>query len=65
MKYILRLFALNKKVPVYYLVVILFYKNVKIGAWPTFCLVCCIKFQLSNCLLNLEITQQNRKLIHI
>lgn len=42
---------------VYYLAVILVYKNVKIGAWPTFCLVCYIKFQLSKGLLNLEMNQ--------
>lgn len=32
MKYVFKLFAINKKVRVYYLVVILVYKNVKISA---------------------------------
>lgn len=42
---------------VYCLIVILVYKNVKINAGLTFSLVCCIKFQLSTCLLNLEMSQ--------
>lgn len=50
---------------VYYLVVILVYKNAKISAWPTFCLVCYIKFQLPKCLLNLEMNQLKRKLVHL